>query len=141
MVEDAPSYGGDAPTCSSIDRRWPKMGPRWPKMTQDGPRWAQDGPRWPKMGPRWPKMGPRRPKMSPRWPKMGPSGQRWAQNGNQDGPKMGPKRPSKMEVERGSALANDPPPLGSILGLSWELIWASYGPLGLIFGLLVGSLR
>ena len=45
-----------------------------------------------------------------------------------------------MEVEKGSACAKDFGLLGLILGPSWGPIWASWGPLGLIFGLILGIL-
>ena len=90
--------------------------PTWP---QDDPKIAQDEP---KMGPRWPKMGTRWPQDAPKRAQDGPkTGPRWAQ----DAPKIGLKRPSKMEVEKGSAWVNDFDAWGSILGPSWRPIWAS----------------
>ena len=45
-----------------------------------------------------------------------------------------------MEVEKGSAFLKDDGPFLTILGPSWGPIWASKGPLRLIFGLILGIL-
>ena len=93
-------------------------------MAQDGPKMAQHGP---KMGPRWPKMAQDGPKMGPRWA--------------QDGSKIGLPRPSNIEADIGSAGVNLKYRFGPILGPSWGPYGAHMGPLGLMFGLILGVLR